>query len=246
VTSAKGQVNQVVGGVLGAVKALRWAAGTIEADSLASLTITGRGNSGRPGAIPGDLGATVVLTGQVPAGRKPTAGAVSIANDLTASVWQITGSMTTLSVTHIAQHSTVVADGNIDSISLGASYDSRFMAGVKGCRLDPQQVSVDDLNAGSRIGSVTIKGLPSKPLEAPDFLTDSSFLAPSLGTVNLLNGTPGTWDLFAQAQTTSSDMQIKSVSHKDTRDPKNANKNWTWTHGKPVPPGGVGATNAIP
>jgi hypothetical protein len=75
------------------------------------------------------------------------------------------------------------------------------------------------------------------------FLTPLPGLAPSLGTVRLLNGTPGTWDLFALPGATG--PRIRSVSHKDTRHPKDAAYNWTWTPARPMPPGGVGATNEI-
>jgi hypothetical protein len=247
VKDAKGNVTQKpTGGVLGAVKALRWATGAIQADSLASLAVTGRKLSTTVSAVVGDFGAAVTLRGENLAAKKPAAGAVSIANDLAASLWQVDGPMTTLTVTHIAQGSTIRASGSITSITLGASNGSKFLAGVKDPqKLDPGSVTSADLNPLATIGTMAIKGWKVVG-QAPDFFTNSSFLAPSLGTVSLLNSTPGTWDLFAQVQTTSPNLQIKSVSHKDTRDPTNLDKNWTWTSNKPMPPGGVGATTPIP
>jgi hypothetical protein len=248
VVKARGPDTPVTaGGVLGAVKALRWAAGAIQADSLASLAISGRKATATVAGVLGDFGADVLLSGSNLGAAKATAGAVSIANDLAGSLWQVTGAMTTLTVTRTALDSTVRASGSIAGVTLGAAEGSTFLAGVKSAQLDPTKVTGAELDPLATIATLAIKGwaVPAGST-IPDFLTDSNFLAPSLGTVSLLNGTPGTWELFAQVQPTSPNLRIRSVSLKDTRDPKNADKNWTWTPGKPVPPGGVGTTSPIP
>jgi hypothetical protein len=85
--------------------------------------------------------------------------------------------------------------------------------------------------------SSPVSGVP--PVETPDFLAASTFLAPTLGTVSLLNGPPGTWGLYAQTKAVGGLLQIKRVSHKDTRD---ATKTWAWTPDK-QPPAGI---HAIP
>jgi len=205
--------------------------------------------------VVGDFGADVVLTGANLALKKPAAGAVAIAHDLTASSWQVAGAMTTFTVTGTALNSTVSAKGSIASLTLGAADGSFFLAGVTSSKTDPTQVTVAadmDPAGTATIGSLTIKGWAiAKGQQIPDFLTDSGFLAPSLGTVSLLNGklgqsgTADTWNLFAEAKLGTTDLKIKSVTYKDTRDPKNLAKNWTWSPGKPVPPACVDRTHTV-
>ena len=181
--------------MLGAVKALRWSAGAIEAESLTSLTVSRRA-AATVSEVLGDFGASVTLNGGNLAAKKPAAGAVSIAHDLAASIWQVNGAMTSIAVTHTAMNSIVRASGSITSITLGSGDGSDFLAGdTNDQELDPNQIVAADIDPTglAMIGSVTIKGWTVPAGTAiPDFLTDSSFLAPNLGTVSLLNGTPGT------------------------------------------------------
>jgi hypothetical protein len=235
------------GGVLGAVKALRWSAGSIEADSLASLAIAGRKAAGAVTEIPGDFDADVILPGQALAPGKPAAGAVSIAHDLDGSLWQVTGAMTTFTVTRTALDSTVRASGSLAKITLGATDGSKFLAGVTSGELDPAAVTAADLDVLASIGSLTVKGWAiARGLVAPDFLADSVFLAPSLGAVSLLNGPPDTWDLYAQALPSGGSPRIKTVTHKDTRAPTDAAKNWSWSPGRPMPAGAGSGIHVIP
>jgi hypothetical protein len=234
------------GGVLGAVKALRWAAGAIQANSLVSLTVTGRKPSAAAAEILGDFGAAVVLHGQALAPAKPAAGAVSIAHDLDASLWDVTGPMTTFTVTHTALDSTVRASGSIAKITLGSGDGSRFLAGVTSGQLDPAAIISADLDATAGIGSLAIKGWAvPRGQAAPDFLADTIFLAPSLGAVALLNSPPDTWALYALTPPGGGSPRIKSVTHKDTREPSVAVKNWTWAPGKPMPAGAGSGIHGI-
>jgi hypothetical protein len=235
-----------VGGVLGAVKALSWATGTIEADKLASLAITGRKGTATAGLVFGDFGAAVVLHVANPSASTPAAGTVAIAHDLNASLWKVTGALTTFTVTGTARNSTVRASGSIAAVTLGASNGSRFLAGVTSETLVPASVTLADLDPLASIGSLTIKGWAvTRGQTPPAFLADSQFLAPSMGTVSLLNCTAGSWSLFARAQAVGTDLRIKNISHKDTRDPTSRLKNWTWTSGKTVPAGDAGAMKPI-
>jgi hypothetical protein len=242
VVDATGQAVQVtIGGAMGPVKALRWTAGTIEADSVASLTVVGRkATAALPAELPGDLGANLVLHGTNLAAGKPALGTVQVAHDLTGSIWQVNGPIAAVTVIGTAKNSKVRAAGSIVSLTLGASDGSTFLAGVTADDLDPTQVTTADLRVQASLGTVSIKGwtvASGQPI--PDFLTNSSFLAPSLGLVNLLNSEPGTWYLFAQAG--PADLAIKKITHKDTREPADTSLNWTWTPGSPIPPGGVDA-----
>jgi hypothetical protein len=246
VTNAKGQVTQVTaGGLLRGIRAVRWAAGSIEADSITSLWITGQGPTASAPGVPGDFGAAVTLHGQNLCGRPTTAWGVTVAHDLTGSLWQVTGSITTLVVARTARNSTVRTSGSITNVWLGASNGSQFLAGVTSAQLDAAQVTSADLDPTglATIGMVAVKGWPT-PAGAPipDFLTDSSFLAPRLGTVSVLNG-DNTWDLYALAGTAG--LRIKSVSVKDARAPKDAAKNWTWTPARNVPLAAGGAARQI-
>jgi hypothetical protein len=216
---------------LGPVKALRWADGAIQAGTLKSLAVAGRKASGPATAVVGDFGADVNLLGPTAPSRTPMAGAVTVAHDLAGSVWKVAGSMATLAVTHTALDSTVRASGSIAGVTLGSSDGSQFLAGVNADLpdgLDPLAVHATDLDSTASLGSLTIKGWAvAKDQRAPDFLAHSTFLAPSMGTVSLLNGPLGTWELLAQTDGTN--LKIKRVSLKDTRDPST---NWTWPSGK--------------
>jgi hypothetical protein len=234
-----------VGGVLGAVKALRWATGTIQAQSLTSMAISGRKAAGTVPEVLGDFGADVTLIGGDPAAKKPAAGAVTIAHDLSASVWLVTGSMASFAVTHTALNSTVRATGSIASITLGSGNGDRFLAGVITGQLDAASVHPADLETSglATIGSVTVKGwtVPAGT-SAPDFLTATSFLAPCLGTVSVLNG-DGSWDV--RALTNAGLLRIKSVAAKNNQLPKVPAKTWTWTPARNAPANAGGAAKPI-
>jgi hypothetical protein len=179
----------------------------------------------------------VVLSGQNLTARKPTAGAVRIAHDLGAGAWQVTGSMTSLAVTHAAQTSTLRASGSITTISLGASYGSTFLAGVTSQQLDPTVTTAADLNALSTIGSLSVKGW-AVPRGQP-------VLAPGIGTLSVLNlATPTSWQLFVREGPSAA--RITRVTVKDNRFPKDTTLNWTWTPAKGGLPGGATVTTLIP
>jgi hypothetical protein len=77
-----------VAGDIGAVKAIRWQAGSIQAKSAGSVATTGAKTAG----IPGDFGAALTLTGttSTKAGAT-TLGSAAIAGDVTPGVWDVKG-----------------------------------------------------------------------------------------------------------------------------------------------------------
>jgi hypothetical protein len=235
-------------GAVGAVRALRWAAGTIAAGSLASLTVSGRRPARAVAEVLGDFGAAVTLHGQNVLPGRLAMGPATIAHDLIGSVWNVSGSMSTLTVTRTAGNSQVWSSGRIAGVTLGASDGSDFLAGVKpeSFGKDPAQIAAGDLvlDPLAKLASVRIQGWAvGRDDPIPPFLNDSNFLAPSLGTVSLLNGQAGTWKLYAQAGQT--DPKITRVSHKDSRGPMEPLKNWTWLPGKAAPAGSVGTMVGI-
>ena len=88
-----------IDGLLRALKAVRWQLGSVGAHEAGSLRIQGRKANTRTGApaVPGDFGADVTLVG-LPGSTKPTLASASVAGDVTASTWDITGFVGTVKI----------------------------------------------------------------------------------------------------------------------------------------------------
>jgi len=113
--------NVTVSGALGAVKALRWLAGAIQATKAASLTTTGVTTSKPP--VIGDFGADVTLSGAGVTGTAKTLGSASIKGSVGASIWDLTGPVGTLAITGtvgtVAQPWQLVHPANLGGLTLG-------------------------------------------------------------------------------------------------------------------------------
>ena len=224
--------NVTFADALGAVRAQRWAAGKLEADSVRSLTITGYRGSARLGlpAVDGDFGADVTVAGKQVAPGRLAMGAARIGHDLTGSAWDVAGHVGKLTVTHCVVNSTVASGGRMDGLVLGACEGSDFHAGVDaGTTRRPDEAS-DFGNPDARIRSIAIKGWRvAKGQQPPRFLADSNFCAASIGSVSLLNAQAGdTYGLFVLADA-DGDEQVKSVNYRDTV----SGEKWTWKPGQP-------------
>jgi hypothetical protein len=89
----------VTANVLGAIKAVRWQAGSIYGNMLTSIATTGAAATKTAAAIPGDFAADLTLTGfGVPAKGK-TLGGAAIKGNVGASIWDLTGPVGTLAIT---------------------------------------------------------------------------------------------------------------------------------------------------
>jgi hypothetical protein len=87
--------NVTVSGALGAVKAIRWLAGSVQAAKATSIATTGLA---KPPVI-GDFGANVTLSGVGVTGTAKTLGSASIKGNVGASIWDLTGPVGTLAIT---------------------------------------------------------------------------------------------------------------------------------------------------
>jgi hypothetical protein len=227
-----------VADALGAVRAARWADGKLSADSVASITITGK--AGRAPLV-GDFAADVALAGRnVPAGKNAV-GAVSIAHDLLGSAWQIGGQAGALTVGHLAQGSSVRAAGSIARIDLGATEGSDFLAGLAvDSLLRRANASGDFANPAAKIGSVTVRGRALRTGDPTRFVIDSNFTGAFIGPVSLINVDAGAADgLVVLGNMT----HLKSLTVRDTLIRAN---NFTWSAPRPMPAIGGLTVHAIP
>ena len=99
-TLALGDVTNAavtVNGSLGAVKAMRWLAGAIQANMATSITTTGLPLAKPP--VSGDFGAAVTLSGVGVTGLAKTLGSAAIAGNVGATTWDLTGPVGTLAIT---------------------------------------------------------------------------------------------------------------------------------------------------
>jgi hypothetical protein len=208
---AIGDADLTARDALGTVKALSWASGGLTADSIGTLTITGR-----TGAHPvaGNYGAALTVTGPALAG-KPALGTASIAGDLSASVWDITGDLGKLTVTGRSVNSTIRTTGSMASLTFGATDTSQFLAGIDPDVLDFARLVVDFTTPPQTIGSISVRGwrLASKT-DQTDFVNNTQFSAATIGTISLTNTTgPTACGLHVLA---SDGLAIRSIHYVDT------------------------------
>ncbi|MEI7836900.1 MAG: peptidylprolyl isomerase, partial [Planctomycetota bacterium] len=148
-------------GALGAVKALRWADGSIHADTIASLAVTGA-----LGGPAGDFGADLTLDGPVDP-TKPTAGKLAIAGTLTGT-WAFAGGAKTIAAATIASGWVATfANGDVAGITVagnaGGTLSARSIKSLKvggdwdGAHLTLTQVAAPASKLLS-LGSLTVAG----------------------------------------------------------------------------------------
>jgi hypothetical protein len=221
---AIGHADLTARDALGIVKALRWGSGRLTADSIATLTITGRGGA-QP--VAGDYAAALVVTGlHVPAGRAAF-GSATIAGNLSASIWDITGDLSRLTVTGRSVGSTVRTTGGMAALTFGATDTSHFLAGIVPGVTDHARLVGDFKNPKATIGSITVRGrrLPSKS-DPTDFVIDTQFSAATMGAVSLINTNSGaTCGLYVLS---AAGKEIRSLRYVDTL----TGESYTWSSAK--------------
>ena len=204
-----------LGSAGGKMKVAQWLGGSLQAPTVASLTVSGDSKTG----IRGDLGADIVLTGH-------DAKGVSLGS---------------LKVVGVAGPGTVRAPGSIGAVQLGAATSLDVLAAINTATAGDPTITRRADNTGdfsntlASIKSITIappRGLTGR------FLTNSNFSAANIGAVTIVNpnwnndqaGLDDTQDNFGFWS-----LATKSVKCKDTSDPKNKAKNGTWKPGA-LPP----------
>jgi hypothetical protein len=235
------EADVAVEDVLGAVKAQRWANGTLSADSMGSLQITGYRGDLRRGivAVPGDFGAVVDVRGENVLARRRTLNSASIAGDLAGSLWKVGGDVGMFRVVGTASGSVVRASGSIATVTLGAADGSDFLAGVD---VDGQgryaAVDGDFVNPQARIGVVSFRGLPTPPVgsgavagDANRYLVDSNFTAGAFGTISLVNVDFGTGDSGFHAFSGNGQAAFRLVRCID----KVNRTSWSWSSRLNIP-----------
>lgn len=225
-----GDAAVAVDDALGAVKAVCWTGGSLDADQVKSLRMTGRKGSASRGIDPvsGDFGASLNVhnVAETRYGLKTT----KIAGDLDGALWKIAGDLGGITVTGTARDSTVRATGSMTGITLGAADGADFLAGLASLEIAKRAADqADDFGDApdATIRSITIRGLKDDPTGR--FVAESHFTAPTLGTVKLKNlssdGEPSGLHVLGD------ESSIRSVSHRETLDGQGEDK-WRWKPGK--------------
>jgi hypothetical protein len=220
-TAARIQNATVTATALGAVKAWSWEAGSLTANTVASLTVTGHAGNARLGQdpVPGNFDAQVTVHGLNVLPHRSAVGASRIAGDVANSNWVIEhGSMAAMTIGGTVMNSTIRSAGGMLSLTLGAVNGSKFLAGLAEDKA-PADVVVADVDAAGTIGSLTIRGWRVPNGQAiPTFFSGSTFLAAAFGTVALLNADPNNANGFYLLSSSA----VKSVKYTDTATPANS------------------------
>jgi uncharacterized repeat protein (TIGR02543 family) len=189
-------------------------ADSITAPSISSLKISGD----RRNNVNGDFQADLVLTA---ASNSPLKAMIS--GDLTGSNWSVDGDIRTLVVKGAADNTYVCCTGSILKITLGAAYDSDFLAGFEADfdEEGPDEVS-DFLTTSAQIKSFTVKGIKTQPGQY--YFINSNVSAPSIGRVKLVNlKTQNSGNNFGiSVMDTNAGNDLASVSNKSTMDKDNS------------------------
>ena len=110
--------NLNVDGAIGSLQAKYWSGGTILADSLGTLTISGD----RRTQVPGHIIADVTLTGEGVAANRPTLGTVRVTNGIALSEWDITGDVGSITAGFVEDW-TLDVHSSVKSLKLGTVTD---------------------------------------------------------------------------------------------------------------------------
>ena len=110
--------NLDVDGAIGSLQAKYWSGGTILADSLGTLTISGD----RRTQVPGHIIADVTLTGEGVAANRPTLGTVRVTNGIALSEWDITGDVGSITAGFVEDW-TLDVHSSVKSLKLGTVTD---------------------------------------------------------------------------------------------------------------------------
>jgi hypothetical protein len=217
-----------VADVLGSVRCYRWAGGRLEADSIRSLNVTGRGRGAA--GVPGDFTGLLIANGRNVPARRYALAAARIAGDLAGSVWDITGDLGRLVVGGSAVGSTIRSTGGMAALSFMATEDSNFLAGIDEAVTDHAALASDFVNPEATIRSIQVRGRRLKRDDPTRFVTNTSFSAATILSTRLINTNGGdACGLYALA---ADGKEIRTVSYRDTL----TGERWSWRSGRGEPP----------
>jgi hypothetical protein len=174
VTSA----SVVIGGPISSIRAKRWQAGSVTADSLTTLSTPGAAKTATAAAIPGDYLADLTLTG---AGLAPTAstlGTATVKGNVASSTWDVTGKVGAVTIS-----GAIGAAGWPWELKNAASVGSLTLGDVTNAVVtatgDVGAVKaicwLDGSIQAARVASITtsgVAGTPKKPAVSGDFGAD--------------------------------------------------------------------------
>jgi len=156
-----------VSGGLGAVKAIRWLAGSIQATKAASITTTGAATAKPP--VAGDFAANVTLSGVGVTGTAKALGGATIKGNVAPSTWDITGPVGALAVSGtvgaageawVLKNSSTVA-----SLTLGDVIDAEVQGAAAIGAVKAVRWQAGSINART-VASIATTGLKGKtPLD---------------------------------------------------------------------------------
>jgi len=226
--------NVSVSDALGTVKAQRWGSGTLDANTIKAINITGLKANAKKGiaAVEGTFGADLSVRGENVT-KGSALGSARIAADLTSGSWAIDGDMGKLTVGRWVLGTDVLTSGDMLGLTLGGADHGRFFAGV--------DLDTKVFDQAGQIRAVTVKGWKVSRTDPPlgDLGIGSEFWAASMGSVTLRNESqtsPSQLHILGEANA----WQIKSVKHYDTR----TRDGWYWRPGLAWP--GPAGTQPLP
>jgi hypothetical protein len=212
---------------LGAVKVARWAEGTLDANTVRSLSVTGRRGAA---AVPGDFAATLIIRAEGVSERSASLGSARIAGDLTSPLWDVAGNLGPLTVGGTARGATIRSTGDMARLTLGATEDCRFLAGIHRDVTDHARLVSDFTNAAATIKSIQVRGRRLPKDDPTRFVINTTFSAATILSVSLVNTNGGdACGLYALAD---DGREIRSVRYQDTL----TDEWWVWRSGRGEPP----------
>jgi hypothetical protein len=161
--TSKGQVGEFTlesGGSLGAVRSANWLRGSISADKVASITMTGQASTKSSPAIKGDFYAKVIVSGEGVGSKAVALGTVTISGTLVGSLLDV--------------------GGNVGAVTVGAMIHSTLLAGADEFGF---KVLDEETKALSTLASFTVTG-KAVGVEEASFV-DSFVVAGTLTKVSL-------------------------------------------------------------
>ena len=221
------KADLVVLDALGTVKVVRWGEGGLQADSIKSLKVAGRGGAA---SVPGDFAAALTVLGQNVSPKKTSLGSAKVAGDLTTGLWDVAGHMGPLTVQGTARGATVRTTGDMAKLTLGATEDCRFLAGISREVADHARIAADFTNPEAVIKSIQVRGRRLPKGDPTRFVIDTTFSAATIVSASLINTNGGeACGLYALA---ADGREIRSVKYRETMN----DEKWTWSSGTGEPP----------
>jgi len=199
----------VSAGVLGAIKAVRWQAGSIASRMLTSIATTGLAATTLKPAIPGDFGADLTLTGAGLTAKDKTLGGATIKGAVAPSTWDVTGTTGALAATGAVGAAglpwVLKNSGIVASLTLGDVIDAEVqgaatLGAVKAVRWQAGSIAANTVASIATVGAAATK---TAAAIAGDFAADLALAGvgvtaktKTLGSVSIKGNVSGSlWDV---------------------------------------------------